>query len=94
MLKNEQIYHMVNILHQNVKYKQMFIKLLKIYWHERSYVIKWNYERVIRMKFLKKNKGVLIFYVVILLCTVVIANDVKRDEMRENNRYVMTNLPK
>ena len=46
------------------------------------------------MKFLKKNKGVLIFYVVILLCTVVIANDVKRDEMRENNRYVMTNLPK
>ena len=45
------------------------------------------------MKFLKKNKGVLIFYLVILVCSVLIANDVKRDEMREEHRYVMTNLP-
>lgn len=46
------------------------------------------------MKFLKNNKGVILFYVVILISTLVIVNDVKRDNLREENRYVMVNLPK
>ena len=44
------------------------------------------------MKFLKSNKGAIIFYVVILVFSVVIMNDVKKDELREENKYVMTNL--
>ena len=57
------------------------------------YVIKCNYERVIQMKFLKNNKGVILFYAIILISTLLIVNDVKKDELREENRYVMTNLP-
>lgn len=57
------------------------------------YVIKYNYERVIRMKFVKNNKGAILFYAIILISTLVIINDVKRDGLREENRYVMTNLP-
>ena len=45
------------------------------------------------MKFLKNNKGVIIFYAIILISTLVIVNDVKKDELREENKYVMTNLP-
>ncbi len=45
------------------------------------------------MNFLKNNKGAILFYVVILMSTLLIINDVKRDEFREENRYVMTNLP-
>lgn len=45
------------------------------------------------MKFLKNNKGVIIFYAIILISTLVIANDVKKDSFREENKYVMTNLP-
>ena len=45
------------------------------------------------MKFLEKNKGAILFYVIILISTLVIINDVKKDELREENRYVMTNLP-
>ena len=45
------------------------------------------------MKFLEKNKGAIIFYIVILMSTLLIINDVKHDELREENRYVMTNLP-
>ena len=45
------------------------------------------------MKFLKNNKGVIIFYAIILISTLVIVNDVKKDEFREENKYVMTNLP-
>ena len=45
------------------------------------------------MKFLKNNKGAIIFYLIILTATLVIANDVKKDNLREENRYVMTNLP-
>ena len=45
------------------------------------------------MKFLKNNKGVIIFYAIILISTLIIVNDVKRDEFREENKYVMTNLP-
>ncbi len=45
------------------------------------------------MKFLKNNKGVILFYAIILISTLLIANDVKKDELREENRYVMTNLP-
>ena len=46
------------------------------------------------MKFLEKNKGAILFYVIILISTLVIVNDVKRDNLREENRYVMVNLPK
>ena len=46
------------------------------------------------MKFLKNNKGAIIFYVIILISTLVIINDVKQDNLREESKYVMTNLPK
>lgn len=45
------------------------------------------------MKFLKNNKGALIFYIVLLITTLVIINDVKNDNLREESKYVMTNLP-
>jgi len=45
------------------------------------------------MKFLKRNKGAILFYLVILISSLAIINDVKKDEMREENRYVMANLP-
>ena len=45
------------------------------------------------MKFLKNNKGAIIFYMILLISTLVIINDVKKDEFREENKYVMTNLP-
>ena len=46
------------------------------------------------MKFLKKNKGAILFYVIILVSTLVIINDVNNDNLREESKYVMTNLPK
>ena len=46
------------------------------------------------MKILKNNKGVIIFYVLILVSTLVLINDVKKDNIREQNRYVMTYMPK
>ena len=44
------------------------------------------------MKFLKNNKGAIIFYLVILTFSLVIINDVKKDEFREHNKYVMSTL--
>ena len=44
------------------------------------------------MKFLKNNKGVILFYGLILVSTLVLINDVKKDELREENKYVMTYL--
>ena len=44
------------------------------------------------MKFLENNKGAIVFYVIILISTLVIINDVKKDDLREENRYVMVNL--
>ena len=44
------------------------------------------------MKFLKNNKGVILFYAIILISSLVIINDVEKDELREENRYVMTTL--
>ncbi len=46
------------------------------------------------MNFFKKNKGAILFYIIILVSTLVIVNDVKKDNLREENKYVMTNLPK
>ena len=43
------------------------------------------------MKFLKNN-GVILFYAIILISSLVIINDVEKDELREENRYVMTTL--
>jgi len=45
------------------------------------------------MKFLKRNKGAILFYLVILISSLAIINDVKKDDMREQNKYVMVNLP-
>lgn len=45
------------------------------------------------MKFLKNNKGVIIFYALVLVSTLVLINDVKKDELREENKYVMTYMP-
>ena len=45
------------------------------------------------MEFLKRNKGAILFYLVILISSLAIINDVKKDEMREENKYVMVNLP-
>ena len=44
------------------------------------------------MKFLKNNKGVILFYGLILISTLVLINDVKKDDLREENKYVMTYL--
>ena len=46
------------------------------------------------MNFLKNNKGVILFYAIILISTLLIIDDVKKDNLREENRYVMVNLPK
>ena len=44
------------------------------------------------MKFLKNNKGVILFYSLILISTLVLINDAKKDDLREENKYVMTYL--
>ena len=46
------------------------------------------------MKFLENNKGAIIFYVVVLIFSLVIISDVKKDDLREESRYVMTTLAK
>lgn len=46
------------------------------------------------MKFLKNNKGAIIFYLIILVSSLVIINDVEKDNLREENKYVMTYLEK
>ena len=46
------------------------------------------------MKFLKKNKGAILFYVIILISTLLIINDVKHDNLHEESKYVMVNLAK
>ena len=46
------------------------------------------------MEFLKNNKGAILFYVIIIISTLVIANDVKKDNLREENKYVMVTLSK
>ena len=57
------------------------------------YILKCNHERVIEMKFLKNNKGAILLYIVILVSSLILINDVKKDNLREENRYVMVNLP-
>ncbi len=46
------------------------------------------------MKFFKENKGAILFYLVILVSTLVIVNDVKQDTKNGENKYVMTYLQK
>lgn len=45
------------------------------------------------MEFVKNNKGALIFYLIIVISSLVIINDVKRDNYHNKNKYVMTYLP-
>jgi hypothetical protein len=45
------------------------------------------------MKFLKNNKGVILFYGLVLVSTLVLINDAKKDDFREQNKYVMTYMP-
>ena len=56
------------------------------------YVIEYNHERDDNMKFLKNNKGAILFYMVILIFSLILINDVKNDEFREENKYVMVNM--
>ena len=42
------------------------------------------------MNFIKNNKGAILFYVLVLISTLVLINDAKKDEFREENKYVMT----
>jgi hypothetical protein len=46
------------------------------------------------MKFLKNNKGAILLYAIILISSLVLINDVKKNNQREENRYVMINLSK
>ena len=46
------------------------------------------------MKYLEKNKGAIIFYLFVIIFSLVMINDVKKDELREENKYVMTTLSK
>ena len=46
------------------------------------------------MKFLKNNKGAIIFYIILLVGTLLITNDVEKDNIREENKYVMVSLAK
>lgn len=41
------------------------------------------------MKFLKNNKGAIILYLVIMVASLFLINDVKKDNDRENSFYVM-----
>ena len=45
------------------------------------------------MKFLKNNKGVILFYGLVLVSTLVLINDAKKDNLREENKYVKTYMP-
>ena len=45
------------------------------------------------MKFFKNDKGVILFYALILVSTLVLVNDAKKDDLREENKYVMTYMP-
>ena len=50
------------------------------------FMIRYNQEReVIGMKFIMKNKGVLIFYLIIIVSSLIIINDVERDNVLNNN---------
>ena len=44
------------------------------------------------MDFLKRNKGVILFYVLVFVSTLVLSYDAKLDEKRSENKYVMTYL--
>ena len=44
------------------------------------------------MNFFKNNKGAILFYAIIIISTLVIINDVEKDNLREENHYVMTYL--
>ena len=50
------------------------------------FMIRYNQEReVIGMKFIMKNKGVLLFYLIIVVSSLIIINDVERDNVLNNN---------
>ncbi len=41
------------------------------------------------MKFLKKNKGAIILYLVIMISSLILMNDVNKEKDYMNNTYVM-----
>lgn len=41
------------------------------------------------MRFLKKNKGAIILYLVIMVFSLVLMNDVQKENNYKNNTYVM-----
>ena len=44
------------------------------------------------MKFFENNKGAILFYAIILISTLLVINDVKKDNLREESKYVMVSL--
>ncbi len=46
---------------------------------------KQNERKVIGMKFIMQNKGVLLFYLIIIVASLIIINDVEKDNVLNNN---------
>lgn len=44
------------------------------------------------MEFLKNNKGAILFYMILIVSTFILINDVKKENLREENKYVMVSL--
>jgi len=44
------------------------------------------------MNFLKNNKGALLFYAIIIFASLIIINDVEKDNIRKEKHYIMTYL--
>ncbi len=44
------------------------------------------------MKFLKNNKGAILFYLIIMVSSLVIINDVENENKKEESKYVMVSL--
>lgn len=50
------------------------------------FIVKYNQEReVIGMKFIMRNKGVLLFYLIIIVASLIIINDVEKDNVLNSN---------
>ena len=78
-----------NNLHKKCKKRTIVYKKVLTQTYVCNKIQSWKGDT---MKFLKNNKGAIIFYIILLISTLVITNDVKKDNLREENKYVMINL--